>query len=74
MTQTQALPTGTAGIGPQRRRLGTAVVAVLALLITIAVAVLTLALVNDDAGAPVPPVVRESPTWNTPECPLRGIC
>jgi hypothetical protein len=74
MSQTHALPTGTVAADPHPRHLGAAVLAVLVAIAVVTILFVTLALAGGGNDTPAPPVVREAPTWNTPNCPLHGIC
>ncbi len=73
MNTTHAFPAGIAvGIGRQSRRFGRAIFAFAALIVVGAVAVVTLAVRSGDT-APASPV-HVPATWNTPDCPLHGVC
>ena len=72
MNTTHTFPAGIAvGIGRQSRRFGRAMFAVAALIVVVAVAVVTLAIRSNDTAPAAPHVPA---TWNTPNCPLHGLC
>ena len=74
MSTTQTFPAGIAvGIAKQGRRFGHAVFAVAAMLVVIAVAIVTLA-VRNTGSVPASPATHTPATWNTPSCPLHGVC
>ena len=73
MSNTQTFPAGIAvGIGRQGRRFGRAMFAAVALIVVVAVAIVTLALRSSDSAPATP--VHVPATWNTPSCPLHGVC
>lgn len=73
MNTTHTFPAGIAvGIGHQSRRFGRAMFALAALIVVVAVAVATFA-IRSSGSAPAAPVPVPA-TWNTPNCPLHGVC